>query len=104
MMFVYFMSYAVNNANSYGEHWGTLDKRGDTTRDSVGIYSDWYNWFGFNAGLHQEHHHKPGVHWTKLPEVTKLLPDDRYTIKHGVHITNNPFWSHFKLLFKKNGK
>ena len=98
--FVYFMSFVVNNANSYGEHWGVLSRRGDTTQDSIGIYSKWYNIFGFNAGLHQEHHHKPGVHWTKLPEVTPLLHPDRVIVKHGVHITNNPFWSHFVALIK----
>ena len=100
LMVVYFLSLVVNNANSYGEHWGALTRRGDTTQDSVGIYSKWYNIFGFNAGLHQEHHHKPGVHWTKLPEVTPLLHPDRVIVKHGVHITNNPFWSHFVALIK----
>lgn len=97
----YFLSFAVNNANSYGEHWGALTRRGDTTQDSIGIYSRWYNIFGFNAGLHQEHHHKPGVHWTELPKVTPLLNPNRVIKKHGVHITNNPFWDHFVLLIKR---
>ena len=97
----YILGYVVNNANSYGEHWGALTRRGDTSQDSIGIYSRWYNIFGFNAGLHQEHHHRPGVHWTKLPTVTELLHPDRVRVKHGVHITNNPFWSHFVLLLKK---
>ena len=97
----YVLAYAVNNANSYGEHWGALTRRGDTSQDSIGIYSKWYNIFGFNAGLHQEHHHRPGVHWTKLPTVTPLLHPDRVRVKHGVHITNNPFWEHFVLLLKK---
>jgi fatty acid desaturase len=100
---VYFMAYFVNNANSYGEHWGVLDRRGDTTQDSIGIYSTWYNIFGFGAGYHQEHHHRPGVHWTEMHNVTKLLHPDR-KIVNGIHILNNPFWSHFKLLFKKNAK
>ena len=97
---VYFLSIVVNNMNSYGEYWGALGRRGDTTQDSIGIYSTWYNIFGFNAGLHQEHHHKPGVHWSELAEVTPLLHPDRVIVKHGVHITNNPFWSHFVLLLK----
>ena len=103
LLLVYFLAYFVNNANSYGEHWGVLDRRGDTTQDSVGIYSTWYNIFGFGAGYHQEHHHKPGIHWSKLSKVTPLLHPDRKIIG-GIHILNNPFWSHFKLLFKKNGK
>lgn len=98
---VVYLAFVVNNANSYGEHWGALVRRGDTTQDSIGIYSRWYNIFGFNAGLHQEHHHKPGVHWTELPKVTKELHPNRVIKKHGVHITNNPFWDHFVLLLKK---
>jgi fatty acid desaturase len=97
----YCLSFIVNNMNSYGEHWGALNRRGDTTQDSIGIYSKWYNIFGFGAGLHQEHHHKPGVHWTQLHTVTPLLHPDRVIKKHGVHITNNPFWEHFVLLLKK---
>lgn len=99
---IYLLSYAVNNANSYGEHWGALNRRGDTTQDSIGIYSRWYNLLTFNAGYHQEHHHKPGVHWSKLPEVTPLLHPDRVIVKRGIHIINNPFWSHFVALI--NGK
>lgn len=97
----YCIAFVVNNANSYGEHWGALNRRGDTTQDSIGIYSKWYNIFGFNAGLHQEHHHRPGVHWTKLPTVTPLLHPNRVIKNHGVHITNNPFWDHLVLLIKK---
>ena len=96
----YLLAYVVNQANSYGEHWGVLSRRGDTTQDSIGIYSKWYNFIGFNAGHHQEHHHRPGVHWTKLPLVTPLLHPNRMIKKHGIHITNNPFWSHFVLLLK----
>ena len=100
LVLTYLLSYAVNNANSYGEHWGALQRRGDTTQDSIGIYSKWYNWLCFNAGYHQEHHHKPGVHWSRLPEVTHLLHPGRVIVKHGIHILNNPFWSHFVALIK----
>ena len=100
LVITYILAYVVNNANSYGEHWGALQRRGDTTQDSIGIYSKWYNWMCFNAGYHQEHHHKPGVHWSKLPEVTPLLHPDRVIVKHGIHILNNPFWSPFVALIK----
>lgn len=101
LLAIYCLSFIVNNANSYGEHWGALTRRGDTTQDSVGIYSKWYNIFGFGAGYHQEHHHRPGVHWTKLHLITPLLHPDRVIKKHGVHITNNPFWEHLVLLIKR---
>lgn len=104
LLLIYVIGFAVNNANNYGEHWGSGVKQNDTMRDSVGIYNSWYNWIGFNAGLHQEHHFKPGAHWSHLPNITTQLPSDRHIVKCGAHVANNPFWAHFKLLFKKNGK
>jgi len=100
MQVVYFLANFLNMATSYGEHWGVLDRRGDTTQDSIGIYSKWYNWIGFGAGYHQEHHNRPGVHWTKLPELTPRMHPDRKTVQ-TMHIFNNPYWSHFKLLFRR---
>ena len=100
MLLVYFLAYFFNNATSYGEHWTVLDRRGDTTQDSIGIYSRWYNFVGFGAGYHQEHHNQPARHWTKLHEITHRMHPNR-KIVGGMHITNNPYWSHFKLLFKK---
>ena len=100
MLVVYFLANFLNMATSYGEHWGVLDRRGDTTQDSIGIYSKWYNWIGFGAGYHQEHHNKPGVHWTKLPELTSRMHPERRIVK-SMHIFNNPYWLHFKLLFRR---
>lgn len=100
MLCVYYLGSLGDAATSYGEHWGVLDRRGDTTQDSIGIYTPWYNLLAANAGYHQEHHHRPGVHWTKLPEVTKELHPNRVILTTGMHLTNNPFWQDFKLLFK----
>lgn len=99
MILVYFVAHFLNYATSYGEHWGVLDRRGDTTQDSVGIYSKWYNWIGFGAGYHQEHHNKPGMHWTKLHTLTPKMHPNRRIVK-SMHIFNAPYWAHFKLLFK----
>ena len=75
MFFIYLPVHFLNYAWHYGEHHGSYQHRGDTTQDSVGIYSPWYNFLFFNAGYHQEHHHRPGVHWTKLPELTTFTFD-----------------------------
>lgn len=96
---IYFAAHFVNYSWHYGEHYGSYHHRGDTTQDSIGIYSKWYNFFCFNAGYHQEHHHRPGVHWTKQPEITPALPTSRVTV-NGMHITNVPWVEHFKLLVK----
>lgn len=94
-----FASHFLNYSWHYGEHYGSYHYRGDTTQDSVGIYSKWYNTLCFNSGYHQEHHHRPGVHWSKLNEITPMLPNTR-VIVNGMHITNVPWAKDFKLLFK----
>jgi fatty acid desaturase len=99
LLAIYAIADFVDFSWHYGEHYGAYHYRGDTTQDSVGIYSKWYNWLCFNAGYHQEHHHRPGVHWTKQPEITAILPPTRVTV-NGMHITNVPWIKHFKLLFK----
>lgn len=96
---IYFVSHFANYSWHYGEHYGSYHYRGDTTQDSVGIYSKWYNTLCFKSGYHQEHHHRPGTHWTKLDEITPLLPSTRIVVD-GMHVTNVPWVEHFKLLFK----
>jgi fatty acid desaturase len=96
---IYSLAHFLNYSWHYGEHYGAYHYRGDTTQDSVGIYNQWYNVICFNAGYHQEHHHRPGVHWTQQPEITKLLPSTRITT-NGMHITNVPWLAHLKLFFK----
>ena len=100
MLLVFYFGWMQDGAVSYGEHWGVLDRRGDTTQDSIGIYSRWYNIIGFNAGYHQEHHNQPRLHWTRLPEITQNMHPDRKIIG-GMHVLNNPFWQDFKALFTK---
>lgn len=100
LLLVYIVAHFLNGATSFGEHWTVLDRRGDTTQDSIGIYSKWYNIVGFGAGYHQEHHHRPNIHWTQLPDLTPRMHPDR-VVKHSMHIFNNPYWQHFKLLFQK---
>jgi fatty acid desaturase len=97
---IYYLAHFFNYAWHYGEHYGAHHLRGDTTRDSVAIYNRWYNTFCFNSGYHQEHHHRPGTHWSRLKEVTAMLPADRVQVS-GMHITNNPYWQDFKQLFVK---
>jgi fatty acid desaturase len=101
MFVIYSLAHFLNYAWHYGEHYGSYHRRGDTTQDAVGIYSKWYNFLCFNAGYHQEHHHRPGLHWTKQPEITNVLPDSRRCVG-GMHVTNIPWARHFRLLFDKS--
>jgi fatty acid desaturase len=97
---VYLLSLVLNQANSYGEHYLATDPA-NFRSDSVGSYSWWFNTFCFNSGYHQEHHVRPGVHWTKLPELTFSLPSNRHTI-NGMYMFNIPWYNDLKSLIRGN--
>lgn len=102
--FVYYvlvitLSLIANNANSYGEHYEAVD-HANFRCDSVGSYGKWYNLLCFNSGYHQEHHVKPGLHWTKLPEITDTLPKHRKTID-GMFMFNAPIVADLKEIIRK---
>ncbi|RMQ63578.1 Fatty acid desaturase [Pseudomonas syringae pv. tomato] len=78
----------LRQGENYFQHWGATDPN-DPKRDSVSCYSTLYNLLTFNLGYHQEHHYKPGLHWLKLPELTKELPSDRHTVPYS-HYLNSP--------------
>lgn len=86
---VYLLSLVLNNANSYGEHFGPVEQS-NFRANSVGSYGKLYNLLCFNSGYHQEHHVRPGAHWSDLPKITKTLPDKRHTI-NKMYIFNAPW-------------
>lgn len=71
---------------NYCEHHGA--KLGDRKRDSVSCYNPVYNFVWFNNGYHQEHHLSPMVHWTKISDIRKDLPEDRAVVE-GCHLFNS---------------
>jgi fatty acid desaturase len=71
---VWFLGNMITQAENYLEHHGAVP--GDRRRDSVSSYGRLYNLAWFNNGYHQEHHYRPQTHWTRLPEVTPLLPPE----------------------------
>jgi fatty acid desaturase len=74
-------------AENYLEHHGATP--GDRTTDSVSCYGRLYNLVWFNNGYHQEHHYRPQLHWTRLPEVKALLPGEtERRVVRGAHWFN----------------
>lgn len=86
---VYVLSLILNNANSYGEHFGPVEQS-NFRANSVGNYNKLYNFLCFNSGFHQEHHVRPSAHWTELPKITKTLPEKRHTI-NTIYMFNAPW-------------
>jgi fatty acid desaturase len=58
--------------NNYYQHAGA--EPGTRTANSVSHYGRLYNRLCFNEGYHQEHHVRPGLHWTRRPELRDALP------------------------------
>ena len=74
-------------AENYLEHYGAAP--GDRQRDSVSSYGRCYNLIWFNNGYHQEHHFKPQVHWTSVPELkNELPPESERRVVKGAHWFN----------------
>jgi len=62
--------------------WATYDHHAGLTTDdpyaaSYNLESPLYNFVSANLGLHTAHHLRPGVHWSKLPEL-------HATIRHKI--------------------
>lgn len=84
---VWYLGHCSAHLENYLEHHGATP--GNRLTDSVSCYNSLYNLIWFNNGYHQEHHYKPQVHWTKIPEVTGLLPpvSERRVVR-GAHWFN----------------
>jgi len=76
-----YLSWVCNAVISYSEHHGAVSWA-DERRDSVSCYNWLYNLVTFNGGYHQEHHYRPGYHWSRLPELTNQLPINRRMINY----------------------
>ncbi len=69
----YYLAFSLVNVQNYYEHYGALPTNRNT--DSVSYYGRFYNLLTFNDGYHQEHHLRPGTHWSLMPEVRKISFD-----------------------------
>jgi fatty acid desaturase len=71
---VWYLGNAAAQGQTYLEHRGAIP--GNRMTDSVSSYGVLYNLIWFNHGYHQEHHYRPQVHWTCIPDVRPLLPPE----------------------------
>lgn len=84
---VWYLGTALGMAENYLEHYGATP--GNRGTDSVSCYNRLYNLIWFNHGYHQEHHLRPQVHWTRMPELRELLPpESQRRVVRGCHFFN----------------
>jgi fatty acid desaturase len=65
----FFVALTLVNVQNYYEHFGARPE--DRHADSVSHYGKLYNLLTFYDGYHQEHHLRPGAHWTRMPAVRR---------------------------------
>jgi len=66
-----YLGQCLSSLNGYYEHFG-----GDPDKPiawGVSTYAKIYNWTWMNNGYHAEHHYRPKVHWTKMPELHRAI-------------------------------
>jgi fatty acid desaturase len=76
----------LSSLNGYYEHFG-----GDPDKPiawGVSTYERIYNWTWMNNGYHAEHHYRPKVHWTKMPELHRAIAEAQ--AKGGTRVIRPP--------------
>lgn len=60
---IFYLGWALEHLENYYEHFGSIPE--NRFANSTSYYGHLYNALFCNEGYHQEHHLRPGVHWTK---------------------------------------
>src|ERR1700730_17084696 len=84
---IWYLGLVLAYAENYLEHFGA--RPGDRRTDAVSCYGRLYNLVWFNNGYHQEHHFRPGTHWSRLPELrNQMLPESKRRVVSIAHFMN----------------
>lgn len=68
-----YLGQSLSSLNGYYEHFG-----GDPATPlawGVSTYERIYNWTWMNNGYHAEHHYRPKMHWTRMPELHRQIQE-----------------------------
>lgn len=88
-MGVSYVGQVLSSVQNYFEHYGATP--GNRKADSVSCYGRLYNLVWFKNGYHQEHHFRPAVHWSRLPQLrSEMLPAGQRHIVEKIHCFNFP--------------
>jgi fatty acid desaturase len=83
-----YLDHAATYAHNYLEHHRAT-RPGTKLQGAVSSYGRLYNLLCCNNGHHQEHHYRPQVHWTRLPELRALmLPEHERRVVPYAHLFN----------------
>jgi fatty acid desaturase len=82
----YYFGHCLSYLNGYYMHYGANPDR--PLAWGVSSYNKFYNWMWFNNGFHAEHHFRPQIHWTKMPEFHELIKEEQR--RAGVRVIRPP--------------
>lgn len=68
-----YFGWVLEHLENYYEHFGSIPE--DRYANSTSYYGRLYNLLFCNEGYHQEHHLRPGVHWSKREQVRLELQE-----------------------------
>ncbi|WAL58695.1 fatty acid desaturase family protein [Thermocoleostomius sinensis] len=63
----FYLGWFLEHLENYYEHFGGIPE--NRYANSTSYYGELYNLLFCNEGYHQEHHLRPGVHWTKRKQT-----------------------------------
>lgn len=68
---IFYLGWVLEHLENYYEHFGGIPE--NRFANSTSYYGQLYNALFCNEGYHQEHHLRPGVHWTKRSQTRREL-------------------------------
>ncbi|UBF25184.1 fatty acid desaturase [Kovacikia minuta CCNUW1] len=70
----FYLGWVLEHLENYYEHFGGVPE--NKYANSTSYYASLYNVLFCNEGYHQEHHLRPGVHWTKRHQLRREFRKD----------------------------
>lgn len=68
---IFYLGWVLEHLENYYEHFGGIPE--NRFANSTSYYGHLYNTLFCNEGYHQEHHLRPGVHWTQRIQTRQEL-------------------------------
>jgi len=81
-----YLGQCLSFLNGYYEHFGADPDK--PIAWGVSTYHKLYNWTWMNNGYHAEHHYRPKVHWTRMPELHRMIAAEQAAA--GVRVIRPP--------------
>jgi len=87
----YYLGHVVSMMVGYYEHY--QGNPNSPIAWGVSTYGFWYNLLWMNNGYHAEHHYRPKLHWTQMPDLRELIKDKQK--EYGVYTIKMPHYLGF---------